>query len=284
MGILNIFKTKEEKVIESERVKTMKVKDLKILEFNEFRVSGDLNELMRSIKENGLIHPITIRKSDNAVICGNRRLTAYIKLGYPTIPCRVIEIDDENLYILNLTENLQRKSVSTLEVGKVCYELKSGVVCKRKLTISEIATRLGVSPNRIKNSIFAYKKLPNTEKIKHYHRGTQRKDKDEIPETIITDFRKLYSSKVITDEQFKTLLKAVKDKEITTKKMQKLSFLIRRGLDFDVALKEVDNFVVRNLSFVFNDKERKKLVLKHKKCLGEILRDLIKRKFPKLVY
>jgi len=282
MGILNIFKSKEK--VDNGKVKLMKVKDLKILEFNEFRVDNDLSELMRSIKQNGLLHPISVRKSDNAVICGNRRLASCIKLGYITIRCIIKDVDDETLYILNLTENLSRKDITPFEIGKICYELKTGVLCERKLTTLEMATRLGLSEVRIKNCIFAYTDMPKTE-IKHFPVGTtKRTDEDVIPESLLTELRSLYENKKITDGEFKKLISIVKSKKTTRIKLKKLAQLIRRGLDFEVVIKDIDNYKPQNIMFIFNEKERKKLVLKKKKQVSGIIKDLIKAKYPNLIF
>src|SRR5438094_10523499 len=63
-----------------------------------------LKDLARSMKEEGLIQPITVRKVGNAyeLVVGERRLRAAQMLGWPTIDSRVIDISDEDAAIKGL--------------------------------------------------------------------------------------------------------------------------------------------------------------------------------------
>lgn len=105
----------------------------------------DIAELAKTIVENGLICPISIRPRDNdryEIICGERRWRAFRLLGEETIPCFVKDLDDTQAQIEAIVENFQRRDPTYLEQGEA-------VAALMKLTnrdVAEIANRLGQSP------------------------------------------------------------------------------------------------------------------------------------------
>ncbi|MBF0243863.1 MAG: ParB/RepB/Spo0J family partition protein [Planctomycetes bacterium] len=77
-------------------------------------------ELMESIRKNGLIQPIVLRRAGERyqILAGERRFRAYCELGFSTIPAHVREYDDEEMRTLSLLENLQREDLSTIEIAR----------------------------------------------------------------------------------------------------------------------------------------------------------------------
>lgn len=100
-----------------------------------------LKELARSIKENGVIEPIIVRKNGNGfqVIAGERRLRAshIAKLG--TIPAIVKDVSDKDFLRLQLIENIQRENVPYMEEAYGIRDLRD----KCDLDLSELATIIG---------------------------------------------------------------------------------------------------------------------------------------------
>jgi len=98
---------------------------LKSISVNPFqpRTSFDeesLNELVMSVKEHGIIQPITVRRAaDNTyqMISGERRIRAAEKAGLKRIPAFVREAGDENMLELALVENIQREDLDAIEVA-----------------------------------------------------------------------------------------------------------------------------------------------------------------------
>lgn len=77
-----------------------------------------LEELADSIRQYGLIQPITVRKIDGGfyqIIAGERRWRASRLAGLSEVPVRVIEADDKKATELALVENLQREDLSPIE-------------------------------------------------------------------------------------------------------------------------------------------------------------------------
>ena len=79
-----------------------------------------LEELADSIREIGIIQPITLRKvSDDEyqIIAGERRYRASQKAGLDTIPAYIRTADDENVMEMALIENIQREDLNSVEIA-----------------------------------------------------------------------------------------------------------------------------------------------------------------------
>lgn len=119
------------------------------------RISFDeasLNELAESIREYGLIQPITVRSLDNGyyqIIAGERRWRAARLAGLREVPVRVIEADDRLTTELALVENLQREDLNPIEEAlgyKTLIEVYG-------LTQEESAQRVGKSRPTVTNAL-----------------------------------------------------------------------------------------------------------------------------------
>ncbi len=81
----------------------------------------ELAELVASIRENGLLQPVTVRPAPVGgtaswqLVAGERRWRAVTRLGWKEIPALVRDVDDRTLLVLALVENLQREQLSALE-------------------------------------------------------------------------------------------------------------------------------------------------------------------------
>lgn len=82
-------------------------------------VATELEELAASIKVNGLLQAIVVRRSVTGrtfeLVAGERRLRAVKQLGWREIPAEVRDVDDQTLLVLALVENLQRQDLGSLE-------------------------------------------------------------------------------------------------------------------------------------------------------------------------
>jgi ParB family chromosome partitioning protein len=78
---------------------------------------ADLAELADSLREHGLVQPIVVRAQGDRyqLIAGQRRLFAARKLGWETVPVRVLDVDDRQMSEIAIVENLQRRDLDPLE-------------------------------------------------------------------------------------------------------------------------------------------------------------------------
>ena len=125
-----------------------------------------LEQLSKSIKNNGLVQPIILRKSKNnddfELIAGERRLRAARILKLDKIPSIVINVDDKKAFEIGLIENLQRDDLSPVEeaegykrlINEFSYtqEQLSEVVSKSRSHIANLLRILQL-PEKVKKYI-----------------------------------------------------------------------------------------------------------------------------------
>lgn len=118
------------------------------LEFN----SSELEELAGSIKANGLIQPIIVRKSaifGYELIAGERRLRASKIAGLTEIPAIIKNISNQESMQFAIVENLQRSDLNPIEEAKAYQQL----LTKNQMTHEELAQFMGKSRPYITNSL-----------------------------------------------------------------------------------------------------------------------------------
>jgi ParB family chromosome partitioning protein len=79
-----------------------------------------LSELAESIKQLGVIQPITLKRMEDGrymIISGERRWRASQMAGLETLPAYIREVDDENLHAMALVENIQREDLNAIEIA-----------------------------------------------------------------------------------------------------------------------------------------------------------------------
>lgn len=79
-----------------------------------------LAELADSIRQLGVIQPVTVRKAENGkyvIISGERRWRAARHAGLETLPAYIREADDETLHAMALVENIQRQDLNAIEIA-----------------------------------------------------------------------------------------------------------------------------------------------------------------------
>jgi len=142
--------------------------DLNKIEFspNQPRIEYDnkkIDELANSIKENGLIQPIIIKRNENKyqIIAGHRRYLAFRKLNKESIPA-IIKNNINNEEIITLTENLIRENLNPLEIALSLENILDKKIVK---THSELAKILGINKSTVSRYLKLLK-LPN--KIKKF--------------------------------------------------------------------------------------------------------------------
>lgn len=109
-----------------------------------------LQELADSIKEIGIIQPITLRKIDDdsyQIIAGERRYRASLKAGLQTIPAYIRTADDENVMEMALIENIQREDLNAVEIALAYQHLLE----QYALTQERLSERVGKKRTTIAN-------------------------------------------------------------------------------------------------------------------------------------
>ena len=109
-----------------------------------------LQELADSIKELGVIQPITLRKMDDGtyqIIAGERRYRASQLAGKTTIPAYILKADDEDTMEMALIENIQREDLNPLEISLAYQQL----IEQHHLSQEQLSKRVGKGRATIAN-------------------------------------------------------------------------------------------------------------------------------------
>lgn len=119
----------------------------------------DLDELAESIKENGIIQPLLICKSEKGfeLIAGERRLRAAKKAGLEKVPVIIKRGTDRDKMVMSIIENVQRSDLNCVEEALAYYNLMDDF----KLSQEEVSKKVGKERSTIANFLRILK-LPRT--------------------------------------------------------------------------------------------------------------------------
>jgi len=118
-----------------------------------------LKELARSIKEQGIIQPVTVRKlgyDKYQLISGERRLRAARLAGISTIPTFIRVANDQQMLEMALIENIHREDLNSLDIAISYHRL----IEECKITGEELSVRIGKDRSTITNYIRLLKLPP----------------------------------------------------------------------------------------------------------------------------
>lgn len=131
------------------QITEINTKELKHHPDNPRESYEDIEELTASVKEQGIIQPLTVRRipaGGYSVIAGNRRMEAALAAGLKTVPCIITDMSEKEQATIILVENMQRKNLNP-------YEEAKGVQMCLDLGISEadLAKKTGFSKETIRH-------------------------------------------------------------------------------------------------------------------------------------
>ena len=133
----DLFTTEEER----QEAKLPKIYDVPLSEIDDFpehpyRVldDEDMEALMESIKERGVITPAMVRKKEDGryeMISGHRRKRACERLGLPSMRCEVVDVSRDEAIILMVDSNSQRSEIAPCDKGRA-YKMKLEAIKRRQ--------------------------------------------------------------------------------------------------------------------------------------------------------
>ena len=108
-------------------------------------------ELATSIKENGLIQPLIVRKYNRnyQIIAGERRYRACKLAGLKTVPCIIKDIDDKQMDTYAIIENIQREDLTPIEEANAYKTL----IDTYGMSQTELANKVGKKQSTIANKL-----------------------------------------------------------------------------------------------------------------------------------
>lgn len=128
---------------------TIPIEQLHPFANHPFHVRHDLEmkELMDSIEESGIIHPILVRPKEGGeyeVISGHRRWEACKELGIKQVPAKVLYLDDDEATVLMVNSNIQREHVLPSEKA-FAYKMRYDALAHQGITSRQVGARLRTS-------------------------------------------------------------------------------------------------------------------------------------------
>ena len=117
-----------------------------------------LIELSQSIKEHGIIQPLTVRRRGDIyeLVAGERRLRAAKLASLGEVPCTLVDITDTQSAQIALLENLQREDLNYIEEAEAYYNLMND----HNFTQEEIASKMGKKQSTVANKLRLLKLSP----------------------------------------------------------------------------------------------------------------------------
>lgn len=185
------------------------------------RSYDDIDGLIKSIEEDGLLQPVTVNAAADGrftLVCGSRRYKAHEQLGRTTIACRVVTVSPAKAAVLALTENVNREDIHPVELAS---QIQSAMT-KFGYSQEAIANHIGWS----QSTISALVAILDLEENIRQQIGT-------LPESpfkrthaeILAEL--LRSTRVNRTVEVQTLFKKTVKHSLTTKELKALVQLIR---------------------------------------------------------
>jgi ParB family chromosome partitioning protein len=130
--------------------------DIDLLRPNKFQPrthmdDGRIEELSRSIRSNGVIQPIVVRKADSGyeIVAGERRWRASQRAGLLKVPIVVRDVPDDKLLAAALIENIQRENLNPIEEAHAYRRLAD----EFGMTQEQIAESVGKDRSSVANYV-----------------------------------------------------------------------------------------------------------------------------------
>lgn len=171
-----------------------------------------LKELSESIREYGIIQPVTVRRKKDGtyeLIAGERRLRAAGLAGLLKVPAIITEMEEEDSAVVALIENIQRQDLSFMEEA---YAYRT-LLDKCDFTQEELAKKIGKTQSAIANKVRLLK----------------------LPKSV----REIIKDNCLTERHARSLLRL--DTE------EKQLYAVKRFVDFGMSVKQGDQLVDRVL-------------------------------------
>jgi|TARA_B110000444_G_C18802342_1_gene578091 ParB family transcriptional regulator, chromosome partitioning protein len=146
--------------LNNENLMMLSIKQLTPGKFQPRKIMDEqsLNELTESIKSQGIMQPILVRKIENEkyeIIAGERRWQASKRAGIDSVPVLIKEISDASALAMALIENIQREDLNVIEEARgikrlidefqMTHESAADILGKSRATVSNILRLLNLS-------------------------------------------------------------------------------------------------------------------------------------------
>jgi ParB family chromosome partitioning protein len=228
-------------IVEPIEMKMIRTSQFAIREKSYKLSSNDDDALIGSIKEHGLLQPILIRPLAHGfeIVAGHRRFHACKSLRWRFIPCKIREMSDKQAYEIQLTENIQRKTMDPIEEAEA---FRKYVIDFGWGGVSELAKKIGMSEVYVSHRIQLLK-LP-----------------DDIKEQIFNNRLNVSQALELTNLPFDSrteIMNHVVNNNLTVRQIREVKSFLK-----EVKLSECDSVHPKALSKSLNIAKKTTLALK----------------------
>ncbi len=211
----------------------------------------DFETLVNSIREHGLLQPILIRPLEHGfeIVAGHRRFQACRTLRWRFITAKIRELSDKQTYEIQLTENIQRKSMDPIEEAEA---FRRYVIDFGWGGVSELAKKIGKSEEYVSHHMQLLK-LPEEIKNKIASNSLKVSQAIEIVQVPLDKQQKIASEVInnnLTVRQIRELKMALKEEEtfnkiiVSTKDESRSSAIAKKAsLTLKITLARLDNLI-----------------------------------------
>jgi ParB family chromosome partitioning protein len=211
----------------------------------------DFETLVNSIREHGLLQPILIRPLEHGfeIVAGHRRFQACRTLRWRFITAKIRELSDKQTYEIQLTENIQRKSMDPIEEAEA---FRRYVIDFGWGGVSELAKKIGKSEEYVSHHMQLLK-LPEEIKNKIVSNSLKVSQAIEIVQVPFDKQQKIASEVInnnLTVRQIRELKMALKEEEtfnkiiVSTKDESRSSAIAKKAsLTLKITLARLDNLI-----------------------------------------
>ncbi len=230
-----------------------------------------LSELMQSMKHQGLLSPVGVRKLPKGqykLVFGGRRYLAAKRLGWDKIEAIEIDVSDEkDALIKTSTENVIRENISLPEQGRIFQVLVS-----KGLTADQIAVRMGCTKAFIRSAMSAYQHIPKKfhDRITFGTRG-QRTEEGTIPSTVALAALTIKKENKLNESQVGQLMEWAARHNASVAKMRTAGDMISKGVEPKKAMRDVEYMKTISISMTMKIADIQKLQAKYKMTIHDIM-------------
>ena len=210
-----------------------------------------LEELSQSIKEHGIIQPITVRKRGESfeLVAGERRWRAARMANLEVVPCNIIEITDTESAEIALLENLQREDLNFIEEAEAYFNL----INDHKFTQDELAKRMGKKQSTIANKLRILKLSHTVREACLENKLTERHARallslpnEELQLSVINKIIKNSLNVKATEELINKELLKIAGEELNNKNKKRVKSVFPAKLYVNTIRQVFDKFNIRN--------------------------------------
>jgi ParB family transcriptional regulator, chromosome partitioning protein len=239
---------------------------------DKFQENLEMESLMSSIKEHGLLQPILIRPRLNGfeIVAGHRRFHACKSLRWRFISCKIREMSDKQAFEIMLTENIQRKSMDPVEEAEAFrkYVLEYGWG-----GVSELGRKIGKSEEYVSHRIQILK-LPEEVReqiIVNKLNVSQAFELTNVPETRLLEFTSKIMEKNLTVKQIREVKAAIKEETLYESSnsinelssvipiVRKVKFAKKTSLALKITLARLDS-IIDEVEMNIQPEQRKEII------------------------